>query len=148
MQSNTTRVIVAVVGVALLVVLFFVFSGDDETGKDTTNPPAATTSSGGDNTSSAGATSTGASTKPVTIEIKDGEPVGGIADLTVDKGQDVDFIVDSDTASEVHVHGYDLMQDVAAGGKVEFNFPASIDGIFEIELEQTATQIAELTVNP
>jgi hypothetical protein len=147
MQSNTTRGIVAVVGVALLVVLFFVFSGDDETGTDTTNLSTTTSSSGGDTTSSAGVTSTPAA-KPVTIEIKDGEPVGGITDLTVDKGDDVDFIVDSDTASEVHVHGYDLMQDVGAGGKVEFDFPATIDGIFEIELEETATQIAQLTVNP
>ena len=141
MQSNTTRAIVAVVGVALLVVLFFVFSGDDETGKDTTNPPTTTSSDGG-------APSSGSPGKPTTIEIKDGQPVGSITDITVDKGQDVDLVVDSDTASEVHVHGYDLMQDVDAGGKVEFDFPATIDGIFEIELEETATQIAQLTVNP
>jgi hypothetical protein len=145
MQSNTTRGIVAVVGVALLVVLFFVFSGDDETGTDTTSLP--TTTGVQDTTSSAGVTSTPAA-KPVTIEIKDGQPVGGITDLTVDKGDEVNFVVDSDTASEVHVHGYDLMQDVDAGGKVEFDFPATLDGIFEIELEETATQIAQLTVNP
>ena len=146
MQSNTTRGIVAVVGVALLVVLFFVFSGDDETGTDTTSL-STTAASGGDTTSSAGVTSTPAA-KPVTIEIKDGQPVGGVTDITVDKGDDVNFIVDSDTASEVHVHGYDLMQDVEAGGKVEFDFPATLDGIFDIELEETATQIAQLTVNP
>jgi hypothetical protein len=147
MQSNRNRAIVAVVGVALLVVLFFVFSGDDETGTDTTNLPTTTASAGGDTTASAGDTSTPGA-NPVTIEIKDGQPVGGVTDLTVDKGDEVNFIVDSDTASEVHVHGYDLMQDVTAGGKVEFDFPASLDGIFDIELEETATQIAQLTVNP
>ncbi len=141
MQSNIARGIVAVVGVALLIVLFFVFSGDDKTATDTTDSAATTPSS-------SGGTSSASSTKPTTIEIKDGKPVGGIAELTVDKGQDVDFVVDSDTASEIHVHGYDLMQDVDAGGKVEFDFPATIDGIFEIELEESATQIAELTVNP
>lgn len=142
MQSNTTRAIVAAVGVVLLVVLFFVFSGDDETGDDSTPSGTATTSSGG------GSVTDGSATAPTKIVIKDGEPVGGVTDITVDKGDTVDFVVDSDTASEVHVHGYDLMQDVEAGGKVEFDFPADIDGIFDIELEETATQIAQLTVNP
>lgn len=142
MQSNTTRAIVAAVGVVLLVVLFFVFSGDDETGDDSTPSGTATTSSRG------GSVTDGSATAPTKIVIKDGEPVGGVTDITVDKGDTVDFVVDSDTASEVHVHGYDLMQDVEAGGKVEFDFPADIDGIFDIELEETATQIAQLTVNP
>ena len=35
-----------------------------------------------------------------------------------------------------------------AGGTVEFDFPADIEGVFEVELESSATQIAELTVNP
>jgi hypothetical protein len=134
MQSNLTRGIVAVVAVALIVGLFFVFSGDDETGDDTVSP--------------AGTRTSGGTTAPETITIKDGQPEGGIADLSYDKGDEVNFVVDSDTASEVHVHGYDLMQDVEAGGKVEFDFPADIDGIFEVELEESKTQIAELTVNP
>jgi len=27
-------------------------------------------------------------------------------------------------------------------------FPADIEGVFEVELEESATEIAELTVNP
>ena len=41
----------------------------------------------------------------------------------------------SDVADEIHVHGYDLKKDVPAGGSVRFSFPASIEGVFEIELE-------------
>jgi len=83
-----------------------------------------------------------------TIVIRNGEPVGGIQDLTYNAGDQIQFTVRSDVTSEVHVHGYDVMKDVEAGGAVSFSFPAEIEGIFEVELEDTKTQIAELTVNP
>jgi hypothetical protein len=83
-----------------------------------------------------------------TIVVRDGEPVGGVRDLTYSAGDRIRFTVRSDVASEVHVHGYDLMKDVKAGGSVSFSFPAEIEGIFEVELEETATQLAEITVNP
>lgn len=83
-----------------------------------------------------------------TIVVKDGEPVGGVQELEYTAGEEVRFQVRSDVADEVHVHGYDLMQDVAAGGTVSFTFPAEIEGIFEIELEEAGEQIAELRVNP
>ncbi|MFN8162742.1 MAG: hypothetical protein U0R26_02725 [Solirubrobacterales bacterium] len=44
--------------------------------------------------------------------------------------------MESDVSDEVHVHGYDLMKDVKAGGTVEFDFPASIEGVFEAERGQ------------
>jgi hypothetical protein len=56
--------------------------------------------------------------------------------------------VTSDVADEIHVHGYDLKQDVPAGGSVRFSFPASIEGVFEIELEDHKEQIAQLKVSP
>jgi plastocyanin len=83
-----------------------------------------------------------------TVVVRDGEPVGGIAELEYDAGDEVRFEVESDVADEVHVHGYDLMQDMPAGGSVSFDFPAEIEGIFEVELEGRGEQIAELRVNP
>jgi heme/copper-type cytochrome/quinol oxidase subunit 2 len=83
-----------------------------------------------------------------TIVVRDGEPVGGVAELTYSAGEEVKFKVRSDVADEVHVHGYDLSKDVAAGGTVSFSFPAELEGIFEVELEERAEQIAELRVNP
>ena len=41
----------------------------------------------------------------------------------------------SDTADEIHVHGYDVHKDVAAGGSATFSIPATIDGRFVVELE-------------
>jgi hypothetical protein len=83
-----------------------------------------------------------------TIVIRGGEPAGGVEELEYSAGDQIRFTVESDVADEVHVHGYDLSQDVPAGGSVDFDFAAEIEGIFEIELEQRKEQIAELRVNP
>ena len=78
----------------------------------------------------------------------DGKPVGGVAKIKVDKGDDVKFAVVSKVGDEIHVHGYDLMKRVDPGGRASFSFKARMDGIYEIELEERAVQIAELEVQP
>lgn len=83
-----------------------------------------------------------------TIVVRDGEPVGGVRELEYGAGEEIRFRVESDVADEVHVHGYDIAKEVPAAGSVEFDFPADIEGIFEVELEDRAAQIAELRVNP
>lgn len=146
MQSNGTRIAAVLVTLAVIVGLFFVFKGGDDNGDSTTATTEATTT-----TEAAGKSESkdesGSASVPV-IKIVDGQPQGGIADLEFNEGEDVRFEVDSDTADEVHVHGYDIGKEVEAGGIVKFDFPADIEGVFEVELESSATQIAELTVNP
>jgi Cu/Zn superoxide dismutase len=83
-----------------------------------------------------------------TIVIRNGEPVAGIEELEYSAGDEIRFRVESDVTDEVHVHGYDVMKEVAAGGTVAFSIPAEIEGIFEVELEGRRQQIAELRVNP
>ncbi|MBS1677554.1 MAG: hypothetical protein JST08_09225 [Actinobacteria bacterium] len=83
-----------------------------------------------------------------TIVVRAGEPVGGVAELTYQKGERARFRVTSDSAEEIHLHGYDIGKDVEAGGSVTFDFTADLEGVFEVELEERATQIAALTVNP
>ena len=82
------------------------------------------------------------------IEVENGQPVGGVQKLSFEKGDDIRFVVTSDVAEEVHLHGYDVSQDVEAGGKVGFDVPATIEGVFEVELEHSVVPIAEITVNP
>ncbi|HUC08061.1 MAG TPA: hypothetical protein VMR96_08220 [Solirubrobacterales bacterium] len=142
MNSNTTRVVAGIVIVVVAVALFVVLRDDGESSGEKTDKataPAQTTNTA-DNTV----------TKPeiTTIVIKNGKPVGGIAKLTYNEGEQVRFKVDSDVSDEVHMHGYDIMKDVEAGGSVSFDFPATIEGIFEAELEDRGEQILELTVNP
>ncbi len=92
-------------------------------------------------------TSNAASGAPVVIHLVNGRPQGGIRKITVNKGRRVRFKVISDVADEIHVHGYNLHQDVRKGGSVSFDFPATIEGIFDIELESRSEQIASLQVN-
>lgn len=83
-----------------------------------------------------------------TIVVRNGEPVGGIQELEYSAGEQVRFRVSSDEAEEIHVHGYDFSQNVPAGGTIEFDFPAELEGIYEAELEEQGVQIAELRINP
>jgi hypothetical protein len=85
---------------------------------------------------------------PQTVTVVNGKPEGGIKTLTYKKGDTVDLTVKSDTADEIHIHGYDLHKDVEKGGSVHFTFPASIDGRFVVELEDAGEQIASLQVEP
>jgi hypothetical protein len=51
---------------------------------------------------------------------------------------------------EVHVHGYEI-EKPAEHSPVRLSFPATLDGVFEIELhklDHTEAPIAELHVNP
>ena len=83
-----------------------------------------------------------------TIVVRNGEPVGGIAELEYDAGERVRFRVTSNEADEVHVHGYDIGEEIPAGGAATLSFTADIEGIFEVELHHSEKQIAELRVNP
>ena len=52
----------------------------------------------------------------VRVRVVGGVPEGGIVRETVDKGDRVVLVVTSDVSDHVHVHGYDLMRNVSAGG--------------------------------
>ncbi len=124
MNSNTIRALAGLAVVVVAVVLLIVLkNGSGDRGKTEGN-------------------------ELTTIVIENGKPVGGIAQLTYNEGETVRFKVDSDVGDEVHMHGYDIKKDVEAGGSVTFEFPATIEGIFEAELENRREQILELTVNP
>jgi hypothetical protein len=80
------------------------------------------------------------------VTVAGGKPSGGVKLLTANKGDTLILTVTSNVADEIHIHGYDLHMTVAAGGSVSFDFKATIDGNFVIELESRSAQIASLTV--
>jgi hypothetical protein len=83
-----------------------------------------------------------------TIRVVKAMPVGGVRSLDVKKGGHVHLVVQSDTADEIHIHGYDIHKDVARHGSATFDFASKIDGAFVIELENHKQQIASLKVEP
>ena len=130
MQSKKGALAVGVALIAAAVVLFIVLHGGSG------SPPI---------------------TKGVTaITLKNGEPVGGVKDITVNKGDRVRVTVHSDIAANVDVHGYDLTKPVKPGGAVAYDFPATLAGEFEMEAhpvvngeeQENGHQLAVLRVNP
>jgi hypothetical protein len=120
-MSGSRRLLIAGVGIVVVVIAFVIARGgsNDKVPQTTGNK---------------------------VIEVKNAKPVGGVQKLVVKKNGQVTFTVKSDTADEIHVHGYNFMKDVPKGGSVSFDFPAKIDGEFDIELEKRGEQIASLQV--
>jgi hypothetical protein len=149
--SNLQRLAIIVGAVVVLVVAYLVFSGGGDDNDKSASQPAAAPSSSTQSTATSG-TDTGSATTaappPATVRVVDAKPQGGVQKLSFNKGDQIRFRVVSDTADEIHVHGYDLMKDVAKGGSVTFSFKGSIDGRFVVELEDHGEQIAELDVQP
>jgi hypothetical protein len=154
--SNLQRLAIVIGAIVVLVVAYVVISGgSDDTDKDTTQPAATqpsstqSTDTGATDTSATEtATEPAAPPAPPTVRVVNAKPQGGVKKLNFDKGDQIRFRIVSDTADEIHVHGYDLMKDVPKGGSVTFSFKGSIDGRFVVELEGHGEQIAELDVAP
>lgn len=82
------------------------------------------------------------------VKVRGGRPVGGVQTIEGKKGETIRFRVQTETPQEVHLHGYDLTESTTAERPAEFRFKADQTGIFEIELEGTHTQVAELKIEP
>ena len=149
-MSNGARIGLLVGTIAALVLAFVLLSPGDDEPDTATAPtvPAPAPSSPGDDPAK-----TTAMTPPApafeTIRIQGAKPVGGVQTVTVKKGDRVRIRVTSpDTSDEIHLHGYDKYADVAPGRAARFSFEANAEGIFEIELHGTGTQIGKLVVEP
>jgi hypothetical protein len=84
----------------------------------------------------------------VRIVVRDGQPVGGVRRVTVGKGRRVVLMVTSDAADHVHLHGYNVMRDVAPGMPARLAFRATIVGTVEVELEDRGLPLATITTQP
>ena len=155
MNPDFRKVALIAASLGLLVSLYFALRpGDDDEAASTTTAVTTTapttTEAPPATTEAPPATTTEAATAPVQVDVVvvGGEPQGGIVRESVDLDSEVVVTVTSDVADEVHVHGYDLMADVAPGAPATIRFTADAPGRFEIELENTGVQIAELEVRP
>ena len=155
MNPDFRKVALIAAGLGLLVSLYFALRpGDDNEAASTTTAVTTTapttTEAPPATTEAPPATTTEAATAPVQVDVVvvGGGPQGGIVRESVDLDSEVVVTVTSDVADEVHVHGYDLMADVAPGAPATIRFTADAPGRFEIELENTGVQIAELEVRP
>ncbi|HEX8054745.1 MAG TPA: hypothetical protein VF517_17285 [Thermoleophilaceae bacterium] len=148
-RRATILIVTAVLAVAAFLVLRPSGDDDDDSKRGTpTAQPAPTTT-----------TTTPAETQPAPeaqpkepavklIRVRGGRPVGGVQTIEASEGDTVRFRVQTEAPQEIHLHGYDISEETTADRPAEFQFKANESGIFEIEVEDTATQIAELKVQP
>jgi heme/copper-type cytochrome/quinol oxidase subunit 2 len=143
--------LIALALIALVGAFVIISPGDDDGDGDNSGQAAQTTPT---------ATAPSATTPPpdavlpppTKIALTD-HAAAEVADIDVKKGERVRFVVTSDLPDEIHVHGYDIEQEVGPGKPARFSFPASIEGIFEIESHEAEhagkdALIARLTVEP
>lgn len=79
--------------------------------------------------------------------VVDGLALGAGGRIAVDRGSPVRIVATGDTADEVHIHGYDLLIDIAPGVEETLEFVADIPGIFEVEMEGSGVLVFELEVS-
>jgi hypothetical protein len=138
------RLLIAGLAVVVAVGLYLVFRPDDTdepTANSPPSPPKPTT-----------VTTTAPPPPPpgpppparVQIIIRGGLPVGGPRRVTVARGRRVILNVTSDVSDHIHLHGYDLMQDVGPGQPARIAFRATMPGTVEAELEDRGVQIARI----
>ena len=117
MSSGVRRAVIAVAGVAVLVVAFLLLSGGGERAAPSTSTTSSTHQS---------------ATKPDAAcdRPRRGRQAAGRRRRSSpsSKGDTVRFSVVSDTADEIHVHGYDVHKDVAKGGVGHVRLPGQDRG--------------------
>ncbi|HET8950875.1 MAG TPA: hypothetical protein VFN44_10200 [Solirubrobacteraceae bacterium] len=144
-QRLTFLGIAAVIAVAAIVVLTVGGGSDDSANTSAEQTAAPTGTPTAEETQAAEETATPTPTpKPQPPLLQSGK----VTKLRFDEGETVRFRVRHDEAEEVHIHGYDIAKDLEPNQTITVSFPASITGIFEIELEHSAEQIGELRVDP
>jgi len=69
-------------------------------------------------------------------------------EIAVEEGDRVVFRVTSDRPVGIHLHGYDLEEEVEPGEPTELSFDATITGRFEIKDHDTEAVLGVLLVRP
>ena len=133
--------------------------GEDGDGDGAASTTSTTAVSAGDETPTTAAGGTPTSAAPaagggepgdgvIEITITGGNVEGGVRRVPVKQNAQVTIRVTSDVADELHVHTYDLRQDLVPGQSADLTFLAKIPGIFEVELEDRHKKVLELEVRP
>ncbi|MGH3659961.1 MAG: hypothetical protein ACRDUA_25250 [Micromonosporaceae bacterium] len=87
-----------------------------------------------------------ADAETIRVEVKDGKVIAGDGRHTVQQGANVVLEIVSDSADEVHVHGYDEKAVLKPGRPSRIGFAADVPGVFEVELHESGLLLCELQV--
>jgi FtsP/CotA-like multicopper oxidase with cupredoxin domain len=149
-MSRNSRLGLVLAALVALVVAFVALRPGDDDEEPTAAQPAAQESAPA--TTASPARTAPAQTTTTPRRARRPQPpllqAGRERELEVESGEMVRFRVRHPSPEEVHVHGYDISRDLRPGRTTTVQFRATLEGVFEIELEQSATPLAQLTVTP
>lgn len=130
MNLSLAQIAIALMSVALVALISVAYAGRD--GTQTERPSAAA----------------GVSSPGEVIEVRGGEPVGGAAALSYERGDRVRLVVRGDAQGPVYLSGYDIAAEVAPGRSGRLSFRARRPGTFRLRLVNTDELLAQITVKP
>lgn len=140
----------ALSGTALLMtsVLLVACGGDQAADEPAPEESTTSTAESSDVTAPSSATVTRPEVRTVSVSFADGAVAGGVRTETVPLDKPVRIEVRGDVEEQVHVHTYDLVDDVAPNDPAVIEFTADIPGVHEVELEGSHLLVLELQVEP
>ncbi len=155
-MSTKSRIVFAAIA-TILVMTAFVLASPDESSEQADEPstPAAE-STPAERPTAREPTATAESAPPpppMEIVLRNGEAVDGVQKIEVGTGDRLTFVVSSDAADEIHLHGYDVTKDVAPGKPARFSVKADLEGVFEVESHTAEDRgvpalVAQVVVQP
>jgi hypothetical protein len=143
--DQRARTILLVAGAAIVAVVLFIVLRPNDDDEDSASP---TTTAPSTTTTAPTTTVQGPQTQLVRIVYQGGRVIGGIRQVRLERGDRLMLVVASSVPDHVHVHGYDIMRDVAPGRPARITLRVTAAGRFEVELEDRQVPIAELDVRP
>lgn len=83
----------------------------------------------------------------ISLTVSGGKVTGQTGRVKVALGTRVRLTVTSDAADEIHVHVYDLTQEVSAGASASIEFVADKPGVVDVELERATLTLTRLAIS-
>jgi hypothetical protein len=81
------------------------------------------------------------------LTVAKGKVTGDTGRVKVPLGSRVRITVTSDVADEIHVHLYDLKQEISANQPGSIEFTADKPGVIEVELERAKLPLTRLAIS-
>ena len=151
MENRKLPALIAVAGIVIAVAVWLFVASDDTADREseTTQAAETTTEPVDDGQDKPEKDKEPAVPAVPEIEIQNGEPVGGVAEIEVTEGDELRVNIATDAADELHLHSYDVYLDIVPGKENELVVEnADIGGVFELESHSTGALIAEISVVP
>jgi FtsP/CotA-like multicopper oxidase with cupredoxin domain len=121
-------------------------NGGGEAASTTTAAATTTSATTATSTGDAATTTAGFAGKLVQVRVAGGMVETAQRRVRVSRGDRVRIQVQSDQADEVHVHGFDLSEEVGPGKPATVEFTADLPGVWEVELENAKRKLFDLEV--